>query len=101
MHLLGVINTGAMQQHPQSKAVCEQTHQTVATLLKKTLALISHCKSWLANDAFATAMHALHWMVATMLREPLQEELRSLGTCFFVFLFLHNDKQSLLGERSY
>ena len=58
--------------NPQSNAICERMHQTVATVLK-TLLLAQPPQSrreaaLLVDDALATAMHALRSTVSTTLK---------------------------------
>ncbi len=71
LHLLNIKPVLTMNKKPQANAVCKQMHQMVAIVLK-TLLLAnppqSCCQAALLVDALATAMHALHSTVSTMLQ---------------------------------
>ncbi len=74
-HLLRVLNIKSVAtttKNPQSNAICERMHQTVASVLK-TLLLAqppqTRCAAaLLVDDALATAMHALRSTVSTTLQ---------------------------------
>ncbi len=74
-HLLELLNikpVATTNKNPQANAICEQMHQTVATVLK-TLLLAQPPQTCchtalLVDDDPATAMHALWSTVSTMLQ---------------------------------
>ena len=72
LYNLGMKSSGTTAKNPQSNAICKQMHQTVATILKKTIKAsppqnVDNVNN-LAEDALAAAMHSLHATVSTTLK---------------------------------
>ena len=72
---LGIQPSGTTVKNPQSNAVCNQMHQTVATILKTTIKAsppqnVDNVNN-IVEDALAAAMHSLCATVSTTLKATL------------------------------
>ncbi len=101
LELCNITPVPTTNKNPQSKSICEQMYQTVATVLK-TLLLAQPPQSrreaaLLVDDALATAMHALRATVSTALQATPGE--LAFSQDMFLNIPLLADWQAILAQR--